>query len=139
MRYRRISYRYALTIRTGPEPLGSGLLAGRERIGLAQPWWRPAADIAETADAIAVTVELAGVSVDDLDVLLYDDAVVIEGVRRLPPPPLDARYHAAEIRQGRFRLDIPLPCGIDADGARARYDNGLLHLEFPKARGGATP
>lgn len=139
MRYRRISYRYALTIRTGPEPLGSGYLAGRERIRLAQPWWRPAADIAETPGAIAVTVELAGISVDDLDVLLYDDAVVIEGERHLPPPSVDARYHAAEIRQGRFRLEVPLPCGIDAEAARARYDNGLLLLEFPKANGGAAP
>jgi HSP20 family protein len=138
VRYRRISYRYALLVRTGPEPLAAGVLPGRERVRLAQPWWRPAADVTETADALSVLVELAGVSVEDIDLLFYDDAVVIEGRRRLPPPPVDARYHAAQIRQGPFRLEVPLPCAIDHDATRASYENGLLILEFPKANGGTT-
>jgi len=138
VRYRRISYRYALLVRTGPEPLAAGVLPGRERVRLAQPWWRPAADVTETADGLTVLVELAGVSVEDIDLLFYDDAVVIEGQRRLPPPPVDARYHAAQVRQGPFRLEVPLPCSIDPEGTRASYDNGLLLLEFPKTSGGAA-
>ncbi len=136
MRYRRISYRYALTIRTGPEPLGAGLLPGRERVRLAQTWWQPAADIAESPSALLVMVELAGVSLDEVDLLFYDDAVVIEGQRRLPPPPVDARYHAAQVRQGPFRLEVPLPFPVDHDATRARYEAGLLYLEFPRANGG---
>lgn len=136
MRYRRISYRYAFLVRSGPAPLGAGVPAESERVRLAQVWWRPAADISETAGALIVMVELAGVSIDDIDLLFYDDAVVIEGQRRLPPPGVDARYHAAEIRQGPFRLEVGLPCGIDPDGTRATYENGLLVLEFPKPNGG---
>lgn len=138
MRYRRISYRYALMVRTGPEPLGAGVLPGRERVRLAQTWWRPAADIAETPAALLVVVELAGVSIDDIDLLFYDDAVVIEGQRRLPPPPPDARYHAAQVRQGPFRLEVPLPCDVDPAGTRATYENGLLVMELPKTGNGGA-
>ncbi len=137
MRYRRISVSYAFMVRPGPEPLGAGFPP--QRVRLAQPWWRPSADIAETDAALVVMAELAGVSIDDIDLLFYEDAVVIEGRRHLPPPPPDARYHAAEIRQGPFRLEVPLPCRVDHEATRARYENGLLVLEFPKQQRGGKP
>ncbi len=86
MRYRRMHYRYAVVLANEqPRPLGDTWLTGRLGVVLAQPCWRPPADVYETADAIAVTVELAGMETDELDVLLYEDALIVEGQRRLPP------------------------------------------------------
>jgi HSP20 family protein len=136
MRYRRLSYRYALGLVSDElRPLGE--LWRTERIGvqLAQTSWRPAADVYETADELRVTVELAGVQPEELEVLLNESAVIIEGRRRLPPAEEDGVYHAAEIRRGPFRLVLTLPTPIDPDRAVANSDGGLLQMTFPKADG----
>jgi HSP20 family molecular chaperone IbpA len=48
-------------------------------------------------------------------------------------------YHAAGIRQGPFRVEVPLTLAVDADGVEASYDRGLLRVRVPKAnQGGAN-
>lgn len=136
MRYRRMSYRYAVVLNSGhPRPLGATPQADLLAVRLAQTCWRPAADVYETADAIAVTVEIAGVDPEAVEITLFEDAVVVEGQRRLPPVDGAGVYHAAEIRQGRFRLELALPAVIDGERVEARYERGLLLLEIPKAAG----
>jgi HSP20 family protein len=133
MRYRRLTYRYALVLPTrAPRPIGDAWPGDRPGVTLAQPRWCPPADIYETATAVAVTVELAGIEQDDLDVLLFEDAVIVEGERRLPPADERGVYHAAEIRQGQFRCEILLPAPIDAERVEARYERGLLQMTFAK-------
>ena len=51
---------------------------------MAHSHWRPDADVVETVGSITVTVELAGVDEEDVAVLLFEDALVIEGRRELP-------------------------------------------------------
>jgi HSP20 family molecular chaperone IbpA len=99
---------------------------------LTQPRWRPAADVAETAAAIEVTVDLAGVDEEDFEVQLFDNGLVVEGRRTLPACGADAVYHAAGIAQGFFRLELPLPARVDAERVEARYERGLLTITLPK-------
>ena len=137
MRYRRLGYRYAVVLASGGmtsggRALGDQWRAGRLGVSLAQPSWCPPFDVYETQSSIAVTVELAGVVEDELDALLFEDAVVVEGRRRLPPAEARGVYHAAQIRQGPFRLEIPLPAPIDAERVEARYERGLLQITFVK-------
>jgi HSP20 family protein len=132
MRYRRLSYRYALTLTANlPGPFGDPRALSPANIRLAQTFWRPAADVCESDNAVEVIVELAGVDQDELDVLLFEDAVVITGQRRVPPA-AGGVFHVAEIRQGPFRLELALPEAIDTERVDARYDQGLLKLTFPK-------
>lgn len=136
MRYRRLSYRYAVVLAMGgPRPLGDLWGAGSDHVTVAPPRWRPPTDIYETPTAIRVTVELAGVDQEALSVLLYDDAVVIEGDRRLPACEASGVYYVAEIRQGPFRLEVPLSVPIDAERIEARYEHGLLQLMLLKSSG----
>jgi HSP20 family protein len=100
-------------------------------VRFAQTWWRPPADVCESERAIEVTVDLAGVDQDELDVVLYEDALIIEGQRRLTTAP-NGVYHLAEIRQGPFRLELGLPVAFDLDRVDARYDQGLLRITLPK-------
>jgi HSP20 family protein len=97
--------------------------------------WRPRADVYETADNVLVTVELAGLEADDLDVQLFEDALIVEGGRSIPGSWADGRYHAAEIPRGRFRLRLALPVVVDPDAAEARFERGLLELTLPKSEG----
>ena len=140
MRYRWLRYRYAVVLGSGPGAAPGGLRpidetwrTGRAAPALAQTCWSPPTDVYETGTAVVVTVELAGVDEDELDVLLYEDALVVEGQRRLPTPDGAGVYHAAAIRQGRFRVELGLPAAIDPERADARYERGLLQITLPKA------
>jgi len=132
MRYRRVTYRSAtLHIAAQSWPLGAAWEHETLRL-LVQSRWRPATDVAETTRAIEVTVDLAGVDEDDVDVQLFDNGLVVEGRRQLPSCGEDAVYHAAGIPQGWFRLELPIPARIDPERVEARYDRGLLHITLPK-------
>jgi HSP20 family protein len=131
MRYRRSRFRYAVVM---PAPPAWAVLDTRTvtEPRFAQHYWRPAADLCESASAIEVIVELAGVDQDQIEVVLYEDAVVVEGQRHLAATEPSGVYHVAEVRQGPFRLELPLPMAFDLDRVEARYDQGLLRITFPK-------
>ena len=83
MRYRRLSYRYAVVMRPGQTwPFGDLWQSDRLRL-LAEVRWRPDADTYETATTLEIVVDLAGVEEDDYEVQLFDDALVVKGHRRL--------------------------------------------------------
>ena len=130
MRYRRLSYRYAMVVRSGQTwPLGVWQ-SDRLRL-LVQPRWRPDADTYETATTVVILVDLAGVEEDDLEVQLFEDVLIVEGRRQLPSCQEGAVY-AAGIHQGPFRVELPLPAPVDAERVEARYDRGLLRITLPK-------
>ena len=133
MRYRRLSYRYALLVTANQSNQLSGLLeAEQSGVRFAQTYWRPPADVCESDSTIEVTVDLAGIDQDDLDVVLFEDALIVEGRRRLTGVDPGVVYHVAEIRQGPFRLELGLPGTIDQERVDARYDQGLLRITFQK-------
>jgi len=132
MRYRRLSYRYAMVVRSGQTwPFGDIWQSDRLRL-LVRAGWRPDADMYETATAVEIIVDLAGVDEDDFEVQLFEDVVVVEGRRQLPSCQEGAVYHAAGIRQGPFQVELPLPAPVDPERVEARYDRGLLHITLPK-------
>ena len=67
---------------------------------------------------------------------LFEDVLVVEGHRQLPSCREGALYHAAGIRQGPFRVELPLPAPVDPERVEARYDLGLLRITLPKRAGG---
>jgi HSP20 family molecular chaperone IbpA len=137
MRYRHLHVRYAMLTPSGQAwPYGDVWGPDRLRI-LVQASWRPDADLYETAAALEVAVELAGVDEDDVDIQLFDNVLVVEGHRRLPPVTAEALYHAAAIRQGAFRVALPLPARVDPERVEARYERGLLRITLPKLAEGA--
>ena len=136
MRYRRLSYRY--TVLAGSTSLWSAAVWREEGqpVTFGPGQRRPDADVCETSADIAVDVDLAGVGEDDFEIQLFDDALVIEGTRQLPVCGAGGVYHAAGIRQGPFRLELPLPVPVDAARVEARHERGLLHVVLPKAARG---
>jgi HSP20 family protein len=95
--------------------------------------WRPAADIHETSDAILVKMELAGMREEDIEVTLYEDALVVSGSRDDDVVQDEqVYYHEAQIRYGPFRAEILLPGPVSREGVDARYENGFLRVTLPK-------
>ncbi len=96
--------------------------------------WRPPADIHETPNAITVKIELPGMLGDDIDVTVYDDALVVSGERHDDHEHDDTIcYHEAQIRYGPFRVEIIVPMEIERTQVEAQYDNGFLRVLLPKA------
>ena len=132
MRYRRLHVRYAMLAPSGQAwPYGNMWPPDHLRI-LVQTCWRPDADLYETVATVEAAIELAGVDEDEIDIQLFDDVLVVEGRRLLPPAAAGALYHAAGIRQGGFRIALPLPARVDPERVEARYERGLLRITLPK-------
>jgi HSP20 family protein len=136
MRYRRLHYRYAVVLTAErPRPFGDVWDVVRTGAAVAPTCWRPLADVFETADTVNIMVDLAGVEIEGLDVVLFEDALIVEGQRHLPPGHAPGVYHQAEIRQGAFRLEVALPAVIDPEHADAVYRHGILHMTVKKPGG----
>lgn len=135
MRCRQLRYRYTMVVTGRPAaPLDLVMrLRTLEHIA-SQTRWRPDADVYETAEAVTILVDLAGVADDDIDVSLFEDAVVVEGERRLPCEE-GGVFHAAAIRQGPFRVEIGLPAAVDPERAAAHHEGGLLRIVLPRTGG----
>lgn len=96
--------------------------------------WRPPVDIHETAQAILLKLELAGMRDDQIEVLLYQNALVISGKREDDVDhDEELCYHEAQVRYGPFRVEVALPTPIRAEAVSASYENGFLRIQLPKA------
>jgi len=95
--------------------------------------WRPLADIRESAEMLMVKIELAGMKEEEIDVTLYEDALLVSGERHEEPEGNEnVYYHEAQIRYGPFRIEVLLLLPIDREGVKARYENGFLWVDLPK-------
>jgi HSP20 family protein len=137
MHCRRLSHRYAVFVKENkPRSTSEDWKNEKVKVIIAHSRWRPAADVYETDSKIYISTELAGVKPEEIDIALYEDALVVEGVRRLPLDGQGGVYHAAEIRQGPFCLEILLPTRVDAEKVDAQYEHGVLRIVLRKLKGG---
>ena len=93
----------------------------------------PVAELQETADAIALKLEVPGMEPKDLDVQVTAQAVSISGERKSETKTEQKGMTRSEFRYGRFQRIIPLPARIQNDKVQAEYTNGILNLTLPKA------
>jgi HSP20 family protein len=95
--------------------------------------WAPPVDISERKDAYRVTVEVPGVSIDDLEITFEDGLLTIQGERHLAHDSSEERMHRVERRYGVFRRSITLPSHVMADAIEASAQDGVLKIVVPKA------
>jgi HSP20 family protein len=90
------------------------------------------ADILESATMLTIKVELAGMKEEEIEVTLYEDALVVSGERHDHHATQENLYHEAQIRYGPFRLEVFISSPIDRNSVTARYENGFLWVDLPK-------
>jgi len=111
-------------------------LAGAVRLPAAEAW-RPALDVYETERAIVVRVELAGVSSDDVRVVVDGEYLQITGRRSFRRAGESQRHVLIEIAQGNFERVLRMRASYDPDRVSARLEGGLLTIELPRKEGAA--
>jgi HSP20 family protein len=92
----------------------------------------PAVDVyyADDPPTAVVCVDVAGVDPATLSLEVKGRELVVAGVRR-PGDPEGRLYQQLEIAYGPFRRGVALGADVDADSARASYENGILRVELP--------
>jgi HSP20 family protein len=100
---------------------------GRRRIGFTPP-----TDVAYTSDppAAVVTLEVAGVTADTIEIKVQARQLLIAGERNPGSIPA-ADYQQVEIERGRFRRVVTLVADPRPDQIKATYEDGMLTVEVP--------
>ena len=88
-------------------------------------------DIFETDDLFVVEVEIPGASKKEVSVQIVDDHLSIKG-KKVPKDRTEAFDHQSERRFGEFLQSIPLPSYVQMDSIKAKYEDGLLRVQFKK-------
>jgi len=138
IRYRYVTYRYTdgsqqQLERHYRQLLHDALRQSHQSILQRSATWRPLADIRESTGMMTIKIELAGVREEDIEVTLYEDALVVSGERQDDPERSEnLYYHEAQIRYGPFRVEVFILSPIDREGIQARYENGFLWVDLPK-------
>jgi HSP20 family protein len=95
--------------------------------------WQPLVDVYETADAVLVVAELAGVVRDDIRIVLDNNVLHLAGERRDRRPHTPRQYSVMELSYGRFEREIELPAAVVPESTRANLESGLLVIVMAKA------
>ena len=80
-------------------------------------------------NAILVDVELPGRTAKDVALTLEAQAVVIAD----RPATVDANGKPVEAPTQKWSRRLDLPFRVDADKANAKFENGVLRIELPRA------
>jgi HSP20 family protein len=98
----------------------------------------PAVDVYYTGDPLRAVVraDLAGIRPDEIELEIRGRELILAGNRR-PQVDDDCSYQQLEIEHGPFRRVVSLGADVDAEQARANYEDGMLQIELPLKRMGA--
>jgi HSP20 family protein len=104
---------------------------------VASPKWKPPTDVYETADALVVHMDIAGMHAEDFLVEIVDGILKISG-ERLPRPEGKRHYHAMEVQIGPFERRLRLPTPVDPGSMHASYEAGFLEVRLRKLPAGTS-
>jgi HSP20 family protein len=95
--------------------------------------WIPPVDIHEDQEKLVLTAELPGFKQDQIEIQLEGGVLTIRGERRFEDEKTNGKnYHRVERSYGHFVRSFTLPNNVDRENVRARFSDGLLHIEIPK-------
>ncbi|MGI9517826.1 MAG: Hsp20/alpha crystallin family protein [Pirellulaceae bacterium] len=93
----------------------------------------PRTDIIETETAFVLSVELPGISADDVSVEVADDQLTVAGEKKLPELEENTTRVHAERVSGKFERQFDFPTQVDFEKISAACENGVLTITAPKS------
>jgi HSP20 family protein len=104
---------------------------GLERDGGNETGWSPVIEVTEGNGEYRIRAELPGLSPDDVRIEVANDALIIQGERKVEREEKDGGVRRTEREYGLFYRSIPLPEGADGEHANAKFRNGMLEVTIP--------
>jgi HSP20 family protein len=105
---------------------------GRGLVGTRATGFSPKLDLYYCGDPqrAIVKVDLSGIDLGDVSIEISGRELVISGER--PVQETEGRvYQQVEIDSGPFRRIVELQADVDAERAKATYEDGILRIELP--------
>jgi HSP20 family protein len=93
----------------------------------------PSVDVYYVADPprAVVRADLAGIKAAEIELEIRGRELILAGHRRAHDSAEERLYQQLEIQHGPFRRAIALGADVDAEAARATYEDGMLTVELP--------
>lgn len=104
-----------------------------DRFGLS-----PRMDMRETDAGVELTVELPGLTEDDVHIDLEDDILTVSGEKKSSAESHDKGFRMVERRYGAFSRSVRLPAGVKSDAIKASLKQGVLTVTAPMDAGAAA-
>ncbi len=101
--------------------------------GIVDQMQMPAANLRVTDDEVIIEVAAPGVDPEDITISVTGDTVTVSGEMVREQHDTKGQTYYEEIMEGRFQRSFVLPFPVDAQGATAAIDNGILKLTLPKS------
>lgn len=95
-----------------------------------------AVDVYQTATEIVVKAPVAGVSGDNINIIVKPDLVTISGERKEEKEVAKENYIAQECFWGSFSREVSLPIEGEPEKAKATFKDGILTIRIPKSKKG---
>jgi HSP20 family protein len=92
----------------------------------------PSIDVKEDNKEIIVKAELPGMEEKDVEVLLTENALTLQGEKKEEKEDKGEGYYHMERKYGSFHRVIPVSAGIDTNKVKATFKNGVLTVTIPK-------
>lgn len=131
VRIRRNAAQTATDLHRSMERMMEHLFHGPETVASTQGW-APRVDVYETLEGVLVTIEIPGVKREEIEIVLEEPYLRVQGVRHEPEAAGCMRWHQMEIAYGPFERILVLPQEIDYDAISATYGDGFLRLTLPR-------
>jgi len=95
--------------------------------------WAPSTNLRETDTSYELTVDLPGMTPEDVDIEVKQGELWISGERKSEERQEGQTWHHIESRYGRFQRVFRFEEDVDADKVEATFSDGVLHISAPKA------
>lgn len=93
----------------------------------------PHIDVMIGGDKVFITAELPGIDSDDFTVYLYEDLLILEGIRRRYCTDKKIFFLRMERDFAPFKRILQLPFSVNKDNVKALLKNGVLSITLFKA------
>ncbi len=89
----------------------------------------PPLNLSEDEQNLFVTMEVPGLSIEELEITLSDNTLVIRGERKVE----EGKYYRRERAHGIFQRVVNINAPVERDAVKAALKDGILDVTLPKA------
>ena len=107
-----------------------------------RPWslttgaWRgnlPAIDLWQDSNSVFVKASLPGWKANDVQISITGDMLTLRGEYKKEQDRSEESYQMRENAYGSFERTVMLPAPVEADHAKAEFEDGILTVTLPKS------
>ena len=100
--------------------------------GFGDAVWEPLADIHRIRQGWLIKVDLAGIRLEDVEILTKGRCMTIQGIRKDTHEEELSNYYSLEISYNKFRRTIELPVELEQTEIQLDYKDGMLLIRILK-------